>query len=549
MKKETFLKKLKKKLEILDETEVNDILTEYEGYIDEKIEAGSTEEEAVASFGDIDELSSELLKAYKVKVHEEDPIGHFANKAINILDNIVTDLSKKTPHEILRFIIEIIFILLIISLFHIPVAMLVQLGKDVFYILSSPLNRIFYTIWHFVLEFAYFIIAILAFAKVFERRYLQKIDFKPETEKRNTQVKSKQKKEIPEKNNNSTGTLSRISEIIIKIGVFFLKFMAICILFGISFYLVGMAIVLVLCVYLLIQGVTYFGLYLVMISLFLLGVIFFWVLFNFVLDRKNNAIRFMVSIFISFLLLGVGCGFATIEIADTEFINGPPNDFQTEILREELSMEEDTVFIANISDYKIDNTIDNVIIEYQYYPLGNRMAPKIKKRNNFVYLDWTLDNFHLRSELLHHIIQDLKVKKVYNYYIEPTITIITNEKNMNLIKKNRQEYYKYGNNHYSSCEFVRTYYVEMIKDSQIGKYKSVVLSQYQNDDLVTVRLKDNLANSLEEGYFYEFTFKTYQSYIDTDIENIFSENEVISIKKTDKIGSEQKQDTTCTIFY
>ena len=47
----------------------------------------------------------------------------------------------------------------------------------------------------------------------------------------------------------------------------------------------------------------------------------------------------------------------------------------------------------------------------------------------------------------------------------------------------------------------------------------------------------------------EFTFKTYQAYIDTDIENVFDENEVVSVKKTDKTGVQQIQEDGCSIFY
>ena len=36
MKKEEFLNKLRKRLDILEEKEVEDLLSEYEGYIDEK---------------------------------------------------------------------------------------------------------------------------------------------------------------------------------------------------------------------------------------------------------------------------------------------------------------------------------------------------------------------------------------------------------------------------------------------------------------------------------------------------------------------------------
>lgn len=551
MKKEEFLKKLRKRLDILEEHEVEDILSEYEEYIDEKIENGSTEEEAVSSFGDVNELADELLKAYKVKVEKnDDPIGNFANKVIQLIDQLINDFSHKSPKEIVRFILEIIIIFCFIGLCHIPVSMLVDLGSNVFDILSSPLNRFFYTIWRFVLEFAYFILAIVVFVRIFKARYLQGMHFDCEGKKKK-KVYVKEKEITLKKENTSLNEKSFItsfSELIIKICVFFLKFIAICILFGVSMYLIGMSVILVICIYLLIQGVTYFGFYLVMLSLFFLGIIFFSILFNFVLDRKSHGLQLAISLIISFTLLGVGCGVATVEVANTEFINSPPSDVNIETMQEELVMNKDTVFIGNISDYKVDNTLENVLVEYRYYPLGNKMATNVRKVDDFVYLDWSLEKLYLRKELLNHIIADLKNKQVYNYYIEPTIVITANEENIEIIKENRHKYYNDVSN-YSSCNFVRTYYVEMLKEMEDENTIAVVLSEFQSDKLATVTLSNTLAKDLEVGSSYEFTFKTYQAYIDTDIENVFDENEVVSIKKTDKVGVEQIQEDSCSIFY
>ena len=47
MNKKEFLKKLSKRLEILEDKEIEDIISEYEGYIDEKVNRGLSEEEAV----------------------------------------------------------------------------------------------------------------------------------------------------------------------------------------------------------------------------------------------------------------------------------------------------------------------------------------------------------------------------------------------------------------------------------------------------------------------------------------------------------------------
>jgi len=547
MKKKEFLNALRKKLEILESSEVDDIITEYSGYIDEKMESGVSEENAVEAFGNLDELANDLLSAYKIKIKKEkDPIGDFSKKVLENINYIVDELSEKSSKEIIQFIIEIVILIFMIGLCRLPVSILISLGKEIFFILSSPLNRIFFSIWKFVLEFAYFVLSILVFIdkRYLKNRTVKMNEKKIQTEKITKVKKNKSKEEVSEPQSKTFF----IGEMIIKIGVFFLKFMAICILFGASFYLISMAAILGICIYLLIQGVTYFGFYLIMLALFVLGIVFFHLLYNFVIDRKNKGVSLFIQIMISILLLGGGCGLAVFEVADTEFINGVPNDLKTEKLVEELAMDKDTIFIGNVANYIVDNDLNIVKVEFEYYPLGTKMSTNIKKKEDKVFLYWSFDRIHIRSELLEHVVNDLKQKKVYNYHLEPTITIIANEKNIEQIKMNRQKYYKTYKN-YSSCEFVKTYHVEMLKPSLDQNEVIVVVSQYNEDNVVSVKLSKDLANILEVGNDYEFTFKTYQAFVDTDIENVFYENDVIEIQKTNKKGFEQRQDETCTLFY
>ena len=544
MKKRTFLQRLKKRLEELDPTEVEDIISEYSEYIDEKIQNGATEEDAVASFGEVNELSEELLRSYrrKMKTTSKDPIGDFTDKVMNTINKIINDIEKKSPTEIVQFIIEICLIILLILLCRIPISILIHVGKDVFNILSNPLNRIGYFIWKLMLDFAYAIFSIVIFVKIFEKRYLKKEDIP------NLQDKSSAKKE--EKNIwKEEPQMTSICETIIKIFVFFLKFIATAVLFAISCYLLGMVIILGICIYLIMKGVTYYGIYAIMLALFLLGTIFFSLLYNFVIDKKTNGVLLAINTFITILLLGGGVVVATFEVSETEFINGVPNNLKTESLVEELTMTKDTVFIGNVSHYNIDNSLNTVVVEYMYYPLGTTMSTDVRKEGNFVYLRWNMRKINISMDLLNHMINDLKEKKVYNYYIEPTIMITSNEENIARIRKNRAKYYENEKN-YNPCNFVRTYTVEMVRESQEKPDEYiVVLSEYLEDDLETIHLKKELASSLEVGSAYEFTFQTYEQYIDTDIEDIFTENEIVGVKKTDKQGIEQRQDYTCTLFY
>lgn len=68
MGKNEFLSELEKSLSVLQEDELRDIISEYEQHIDIKVEKGLTEEEVIADFGSLSELTGEILEAYHVRV-------------------------------------------------------------------------------------------------------------------------------------------------------------------------------------------------------------------------------------------------------------------------------------------------------------------------------------------------------------------------------------------------------------------------------------------------------------------------------------------------
>ena len=60
MDKNTFMRELERSLSVLQESELRDILSEYEQHIDMKVKSGLSEEEAIADFGSIPELTAEI---------------------------------------------------------------------------------------------------------------------------------------------------------------------------------------------------------------------------------------------------------------------------------------------------------------------------------------------------------------------------------------------------------------------------------------------------------------------------------------------------------
>ena len=308
MNKEEFLKKLRKKIDILEESEIDDILEEYAGFIDEKVSQGSTEEEAVKSMGNINELSRELLSAYKIKNPKEkngDVINNFVDEFLKIIENIINVFANKSFKEIVRFIIEIVFIFLIIAICKIPFEMLRSMGSSILINMSSSFESV--GVFNFIagignmfLEICYLIFAIILFVKIFQSRYmnledevLSKEKNRSKNQKINSKNSSKIVKEKPEVKIESRGL--GIIDGLTNVCVVFIKVIAFCILVGVIFYVIGMTTAFGLSLYLLFRGVFYIGIYLIILALLVLGVIAFIVLFNFIFNRKSKLFIILIS--------------------------------------------------------------------------------------------------------------------------------------------------------------------------------------------------------------------------------------------------------------
>ena len=146
MNKEEFLEKLKKELSILNDKEKEDIIDEYKFTIEEKVKHGQTEEEAVKDFGDLDELVSEILDAYKINPEYKEKDGSFskfteegeklikkgANKLADMTrdfaDNIRNNDAEMNLNLAFEIIIKVFFTLIILAVLTIPLRFFGNLG-------------------------------------------------------------------------------------------------------------------------------------------------------------------------------------------------------------------------------------------------------------------------------------------------------------------------------------------------------------------------------------------------------------------------------------
>ncbi len=482
MSKETFLNKLRKKLSILEESEIEDIISEYEGYIEEKIKKGSSEEEAVKSMGDIDELAGELLSAYKIKnpnEKEHDGINNLVDSFINIFDRIVSVFAHKSFNEIVKFVIELVFIFLIIAICKIPFEIIEGMGRNIFASLGTTSYHILYGIWNFILEFAYLIFAILLFIKIFKSRYLSEeyeSAFKEEKEPVQEKKKNKKEKEEPivnEKRDFKKSVEHRsfgIVDALTKICILFIKFIMLFVLFGVVCYLVGMAMALGVGVYLLIRGVTYFGIYLIMISLFVLGIIAFIFLFNFLFDHKNKLGALLIASLISFVLLGIGTGVCALEFASTTIVySEADDDMHTEEYT--FAMQDDLILNPNLYDsqnIEIDDSLkEQIKIVYRYNETHFHITatPSIRKNNDYsiLYTNYRVTEFRYSKELFDKLVEDLKKKTIVaTSYDNVEIKVyVSSEVKKQLLENEKKYFHTHSSNLEDICKELKEKNLEL----------------------------------------------------------------------------------------
>ena len=174
MLKSEFLDLLNQKLSLINDKEKEDIILEYGTYIDDKIASGVSEEEAVAGFGDVDELAKEILSAYKINTDSMDPLSSKADKTIDKvyakLEGMFSKLGNFSMNEIFHIVFDAFVLVLILWIGKLIVVNL--LCRIVLSMIFSFFAG-FYAITDFMLSLCrllYVCIAIYFFVKVMTKR-------------------------------------------------------------------------------------------------------------------------------------------------------------------------------------------------------------------------------------------------------------------------------------------------------------------------------------------------------------------------------------------
>ncbi len=473
MNKKDFIKELEKRLEILDEKEIKDIVNEYKDIIDEKVKSGKSEEEAVSEFGSMDELATEILKAYKInpkysnsnkdslKEARENCEGWIKDTAKTLSDTAkgVYDGLKKSNNDIsielvFELIIKFILMLIILAILTLPFGIINSLGESIFNMAFYPADEVLGIVWKLFTSILYFGVCILIFIAMFKEyvNYNQNTVSVKETKNPNNKKKEKvvafervenatenvevKKNEKYNKNNGMNSVLS----------ILYKLFMVFVFLIPLWFMQLGLVVGLAVTIYYACIGINIWGLVVVMIGL-VIGA--GWATDIFMqLTFKIKKIHFYPA-FVSLLIICIGSLIFASNILSFNYIDEAPKNtdfgYKTKIKEFTLSTLS-TIYTSEYdTDFVVDPKLDDNVIrtEFTYY-VNFRSVDGVSldydSNSNTYYLNYAeyrKTDFNDFKDSYNSLIDNLKDGEIYNYekLSDVSIKIFANEDTMKQIRE------------------------------------------------------------------------------------------------------------------
>lgn len=389
--KNKFLKELDKSLYVLAESERQDIMNEYRDIIEEKMKHGKTEKEAVEEFGSIEELSREILSAYKVNPNygkKEDDLKESAKKLGSDFDSFVkkgaskaTEFTKELVEEIkdknqditIEFVFELLFkafaTLIIMFLTTIPFFIIRELGSGILNMAIYPINRILIALWSLLITVLFigccFLIFIAMFKQYFRKDEKQKVTkeekettMKQENKKdgKVSTTKSEEKKEEKEVKVKKKKEGTPLLDVFLAIA----KAVLVIMMVPLIFFNIALLIGIIMSIYFIIKGITMFGILIGLIGLF----IFFGYLQKMIFDiifhhKKIHVYPYIIGVVLC-IIGGVLC---FDRVMSLNYYNEAPKHHLQEVTNVEgYDITTDVVEIEYWSDrYHVKSVVNNAL--------------------------------------------------------------------------------------------------------------------------------------------------------------------------------------------
>ena len=473
MNKREFLRDLERRLSILDEQEVRDIINEYEDIIDEKIKDGKSETDAVNEFGRLEELSSEILKAYKINpkycnsntttgrdkakevvISFEKWIKYASGEMAKFLKNAGDVLSKsgRIPNLelVLEIVIKIVILLTVLAILRIPFYIIGGLWVGTSSFLFTPVDWIFAVLWKILSLVVYLAAAVCIFLAMF-REYFTEFsstdksaganggaELKAEiTREEKVAATDKLSPKEPLKKGNSGGVTGVLLTLV-------RVFVIIVVLIPLWLAQAGLIVAMFIAFYYFFDGVNILGLTIILAGAIAGVAGLSDLIYKLAFKIKKLSLLCIIPFIISTILVTTGAFVFAHNILGFEYVDGLPENIKYTAIEKTFNLEDEKRIItpgfANV-EYEIDEKLINgeVVVLMSYIDETGKINDiKMTDRKSHYFLTITYERLRLYDlrMLYDLLINDLKNSRVYNYsnLNKPGVVLKANAVTMNAIK-------------------------------------------------------------------------------------------------------------------
>lgn len=397
----------------------------------------------------MDELMNENVKEVNETKQSKINMNKYIDDFFEFITKTVDMLSSMTFKQKLKCVIEQCMIALFLYL---GILVVGYIGSIVVIgVFGNLPNGIYHFIRDSILQPVYIILsmilAITVFLHIFKIRYLDyyeivKAEDLPENDKpddanteKNVQSLEKQKILLEKKQEkviirDPEHSQSRFLNGIIRMVLWFVKFMAAWIALGVAVSLVCFVVLLVLSFLFVKTGLVFLGAFLGLLAAISIHLVILELIYNFMISKKSKKARMGIS-FVAALIVG-GISIGMMVIGSTKFNivkDANLNNDLEEVF--EVPMTENLVIEYYRDMEYIESDLANVKIVVKHSKLHD---VKIIQESETVDLCFMEDDTKI-MEIIRDVIDDINHKEIRNYD-GPIIQVYTSKENIEKIKQN-----------------------------------------------------------------------------------------------------------------
>lgn len=391
----------------------------------------------------LDDLTNDEVSGDTIKEKSRNNFSNLVYALLDMINKSIEMFKNMTRRDMAKCLSELLLLFIILLICHLPFSYLNNGVLKIFMNFSSKAYSLMASIWMFISNTIYLVLFIAIFIYVYKTRFLDKFNYEDKREEKESIIKEENKnKEInvikekaPRERHSFVifDILGSIFNVCLKIFLFFIT---------IPIVIIFVLLVVFTVITLIVQfmKINYIGIFILFlggtIACFTIMEVFIRFLFSSNIPFKRLFLTFTTGL----VLVSIGAGILTIEVANTKYIAGIPSGIEMNSSETILKMKDNLKVapyyeVTFIEDESLKEDIKITINYYDdFYSIDTHVF------NNYISIS-DYSTFENAKNMLLLVKDNLEDKVFYEYNLlqEKEIVISSSSKNIEKLKENAKK--------------------------------------------------------------------------------------------------------------